>query len=188
MRVGAAALCDDGHVVSGCNVENASFGLTLCAECGLVSAFVASGRARLVAVSITAGDGRPLAPCGRCRQLLMEHGGPGLLLDGGPASPRSPWASCCRAPSTAPSSGTAVDQGARTGRPFQHGGGGAMSARGRPVGHFDAVDLIRAKRDGGELTDEEIGWLVDAYVAGTVPDEQVSALLDGRLLPGHVAA
>jgi cytidine deaminase len=87
LRVGAAGLCDDGHVVTGCNVENASFGLTLCAECGLVSAFVASGRARLVAVSITAGDGRPLAPCGRCRQLLMEHGGPGLLLDGGPASP-----------------------------------------------------------------------------------------------------
>lgn len=87
LRVGAAGLCEDGGVVTGCNVENASFGLTLCAECGLVSALVASGRSRLVAVSVTAGDGRPLAPCGRCRQLLMEHGGPGLLLDGGSTSP-----------------------------------------------------------------------------------------------------
>lgn len=87
LRVGAAGLCDDGHVVTGCNVENASFGLTLCAECGLVSAFVASGRDRLVAVSVTAADGRPLAPCGRCRQLLIEHGGPALLVDGGPEAP-----------------------------------------------------------------------------------------------------
>ncbi len=87
LRVGAAGLSDDGEVVTGCNVENASFGLTLCAECGLVSALVASGRRRLVAVSVTAGDGRPLAPCGRCRQVLMEHGGPGLLLDAGLTSP-----------------------------------------------------------------------------------------------------
>ncbi len=86
LRVGAAGLCDDGQVVTGCNVENASFGLTLCAECGLVSALVAQGRARLVAVSVTAGDGRPLAPCGRCRQLLMEHGGPAVLVDGGPGA------------------------------------------------------------------------------------------------------
>ena len=84
LRVGAAGLCDDGQVVTGCNVENASFGLTLCAECGLVSALVARGQARLVAVSVTAGDGRPLTPCGRCRQLLVEHGGPALLVDGGP--------------------------------------------------------------------------------------------------------
>ena len=87
LRVGAAGLCDDGGGVTGCNVENASFGLTLCAECGLVSALVARGPGRLIAVSVTAGDGRPLAPCGRCRQLLMEHGGPGLLLDAGPSSP-----------------------------------------------------------------------------------------------------
>ena len=87
LRVGAAGLCDDGCVVTGCNVENASFGLTLCAECGLVSALVARGSGRLLAVSVTTGDGQPLAPCGRCRQLLMEHGGDGLLLDGGPGSP-----------------------------------------------------------------------------------------------------
>jgi len=87
LRVGAAGLCEDGTVVTGCNVENASFGLTLCAECGLVSALVGGGHGRLVAVSVTAGDGHPLAPCGRCRQLLIEHGGPGLLLDAGDDAP-----------------------------------------------------------------------------------------------------
>src|ERR1700677_2054924 len=87
LRVGAAGLGEDGAVVSGCNIENASFGLTLCAECGLVSALVGGGHGRLVAVRVTAGDGRPLAPCGRCRQLLMEHGGPGLLLDAGDDAP-----------------------------------------------------------------------------------------------------
>lgn len=80
--VGAAGLTDDGRIVRGCNVENASYGLGLCAECGLVSDLRASGGGRLVAVAVVAGDGRPLAPCGRCRQLLYEHGGPGLLLDG----------------------------------------------------------------------------------------------------------
>jgi cytidine deaminase len=87
LRVGAAGLGQDGHVVTGCNVENASFGLTLCAECGLVSALLAGGHGRLLAVSVTAGDGQPLAPCGRCRQVLMEHGGPELLVDGGPGEP-----------------------------------------------------------------------------------------------------
>jgi cytidine deaminase len=84
--VGAAALVDDGRIVSGCNVENASYGLTLCAECGLVSALHASGGGRLVAFACVDGVGDPLTPCGRCRQLLMEHGGPALLVDadGGP--------------------------------------------------------------------------------------------------------
>jgi cytidine deaminase len=132
LRVGAAGLTGDGRVVTGCNVENASFGLTLCAECGLVSALhatppagvagaagapvgaagapvgaagvqgggppgaetsspgAAPGQqpARLVAVAVVAGDGAPLLPCGRCRQLLLEAGGPGLLVDttGGPLS------------------------------------------------------------------------------------------------------
>ena len=83
LRVGAAALVDDGRVVTGCNVENASYGLTLCAECGLVGALHAGGGGRLVAVSVVAGDGEPLTPCGRCRQLLFEAGGAGLLVDGG---------------------------------------------------------------------------------------------------------
>lgn len=81
LRVGAAALVDDGRVVTGCNVENASYGLGLCAECGLVSALHASGGGRLVAFSCRAGDGSTLMPCGRCRQLLWEHGGADLLVD-----------------------------------------------------------------------------------------------------------
>jgi cytidine deaminase len=110
LRVGAAGLTADGRVVTGCNVENASFGLTLCAECGLVSALHAtappapfvppappgtSGAAGtsgtsgtpgtaapvLVAVAVVAGDGAPLLPCGRCRQLLLEAGGAALLVD-----------------------------------------------------------------------------------------------------------
>ncbi len=86
LQVGAAAQDRDGTVVTGCNVENASYGLTLCAECGLVSAQHAAGAGPLVAVSVVAADGAPLMPCGRCRQLLLEAGGPELLLDadGGP--------------------------------------------------------------------------------------------------------
>ncbi|WP_329495358.1 cytidine deaminase [Kitasatospora herbaricolor] len=79
--VGAAALVDDGRTVSGCNVENASYGLGLCAECGLVSALQASGGGRLVAFTCVDGAGELLTPCGRCRQLLYEHGGPELLVD-----------------------------------------------------------------------------------------------------------
>src|SRR5262249_60912802 len=76
LRVGAAGVTADGRVVTGCNVENASYGLTLCAECGLVSALHASGGGILAAVSVVSGDGQPLLPCGRWRQLLIEAGGP----------------------------------------------------------------------------------------------------------------
>jgi cytidine deaminase len=72
---------DDGRVVTGCNVENASYGLTLCAECGLISALHASGGGRLVAVACVDGRGAVLMPCGRCRQLLWEHGGAECLID-----------------------------------------------------------------------------------------------------------
>jgi cytidine deaminase len=81
LRVGAAGQGQGGTIVTGCNVENASYGLTLCAECGLVSAQHAAGAGPLVAVSVVAGDGAPLMPCGRCRQLLLEAGGPALLVD-----------------------------------------------------------------------------------------------------------
>ena len=106
LRVGAAGLTFDGRLITGCNVENASYGLTLCAECGLVSAMhattaptanpaldgstsLAGGAGRppaLLAVAVVAGDGNPLLPCGRCRQLLLEAGGPSMLVDtaGGP--------------------------------------------------------------------------------------------------------
>jgi len=79
--VGAAAIVDDGRVVSGANIENASYGVTLCAECSLVSALVMSGGGRLVAFTCVDGHGDVLMPCGRCRQLLFEHGGPRLVLE-----------------------------------------------------------------------------------------------------------
>lgn len=78
--VGAAALVDDGRLISGCNVENASYGLTLCAECALVSGLHMSGGGRLVAFVCVDGDGDALMPCGRCRQLLYEHSAEGMLL------------------------------------------------------------------------------------------------------------
>jgi cytidine deaminase len=78
--VGVAGLVDDGRTVVGCNVENAAYGVGLCAECGMVSQLHATGGGRLVAVSCVGSDGRPLMPCGRCRQLLWENGGPGCLL------------------------------------------------------------------------------------------------------------
>ena len=79
--VGVAGLVDDGRVVVGCNVENATYGVGLCAECGMVSSLHASGGGRLVAVACVDGRRRPLMPCGRCRQLLWENGGPDCLVD-----------------------------------------------------------------------------------------------------------
>ena len=80
-RVGAAALVTDGRIVQGCNVENASYGVTLCAECGLVSDLHMSGGGQLVAFVCVNGEGATIMPCGRCRQLLYEHAIPGMLLD-----------------------------------------------------------------------------------------------------------
>jgi cytidine deaminase len=79
--VGAAAVVDDGRIVVGCNVENAAYGVVLCAECGLVSALHATGGGRLVAFTCVGGHGQLLMPCGRCRQLLWESGGPTLQVD-----------------------------------------------------------------------------------------------------------
>lgn len=78
--VGAAALVSDGRIVVGCNVENAAYGVALCAECGLVSDLISGGGGRLVAVACVDRHGDPLMPCGRCRQLLWEHGGADCLL------------------------------------------------------------------------------------------------------------
>ncbi len=80
-KVGAAGLVDDGRVVAGCNVENAAYGVGLCAECGMVSALHAGGGGRLVAVVCVDGHGNALMPCGRCRQLLWENGTPDTLLE-----------------------------------------------------------------------------------------------------------
>jgi cytidine deaminase len=95
-KVGVAALVDDGRIVVGCNSENASYGVGLCAECGLISSLTATGGGRLIAVVCVDGDGNFLSPCGRCRQLLFEHGGNEMLLmtpDGPkPMSYILPWA------------------------------------------------------------------------------------------------
>ena len=93
--VGVAGLVDDGRIISGCNVENASYGLTLCAECSLVSELIMSGGGRLIAAVCVDKNGDLLSPCGRCRQLLFEHGGEKLELLT-PAGPKSmaeilPW-------------------------------------------------------------------------------------------------
>ncbi len=94
--VGVAALVDDGRIVVGCNVENASYGLGLCAECTLVSALTTSGGGRLIAALCVDADGNFLSPCGRCRQLLFEHGGNDLLFmtpkGPQPMSTLLPWA------------------------------------------------------------------------------------------------
>jgi cytidine deaminase len=87
-RVGAAAVTDSGRIVTGCNVENASYGLSLCAECGLVSNLFNTGGGRLIALSCRHADGSTLMPCGRCRQLLYEVGGKDLLVDAQPGARR----------------------------------------------------------------------------------------------------
>ena len=157
-HVGAAGLVDDGRIVRGCNVENASYGLGLCAECGMVSALAASGGGRLVAVVTVAGDGQPVMPCGRCRQLLWEHGGPECLVDG---------------------SGTPM--------PMREVLPGAFDEPMHDLGNaagMNAVDVIRIKRDGGRIPDDAIRWFLQAYTDGEIPDEQASASAHGHLLPG----
>ena len=79
--VGVAGLVHDGRIVTGCNVENASYGLGLCAECSMVSDLIMSGGGQLIAVACVNRNGEPLMPCGRCRQLLWEHGGPDCLIE-----------------------------------------------------------------------------------------------------------
>jgi cytidine deaminase len=86
LHVGAAAICDDGRVVTGCNVENASYGLALCAECTMAGQLRLTGGGRFVAVACRSGTGDLLMPCGRCRQVLYELGGPDCLVD----TPRGP--------------------------------------------------------------------------------------------------
>jgi thymidine phosphorylase len=170
--VGAAAIVTDGRIISGCNVENASYGLTLCAECSLVSALHMSGGGQLVAFTCVDGQGDTLMPCGRCRQLLFEHSAPGMLLEtvSGirtidevlPGRVRPQAARCLR----------------RSGRMSAT----APTASGLEL--FDVVDLIRTKRDKGALSTEQIGWLIDAYTRGYVGDEQMAAMTMAIFLNG----
>jgi cytidine deaminase len=81
LRVGAAALCDDGRIVTGCNVENACYGLGVCAEVTMAGQLRLTGGGRFVAVACRSGDGSALSPCGRCRQVLLELGGRDCLVE-----------------------------------------------------------------------------------------------------------
>ena len=148
------ALVDDGRLVTGCNVENASYGLGLCAECGMVSDLARTGGGRLVAVACVGGDGQPLMPCGRCRQLLWEHGGADMLIETVSLGHRADARGAARR--------------LRARGPRRRGGTGRV---------MDAIDVLRTKRDGGQLSAEQIRWVIDAYTRGAVPDEQMSALL-----------
>lgn len=120
LQVGAVGLVDDGRVIAGCNVENASYGLTLCAECGLVSQLHATGGGVLLAVAVAAARGGCLLPCGRCRQILMEAGGPGLLVDteAGPAE----LVSLLPSPFTRADLGSSKEQPGRPGTPGEQRG------------------------------------------------------------------
>ena len=137
----------------------------LCAECGLVSALHATGGGRLVAVACVDGARRAaLMPCGRCRQLLWENGGAGHCC----SRRRRGVRPMTRGAAATPSAPTTCSQ--------------AVSRRSSR--DLDAVDVIRTKRDGGELTDEQIDWVIDAYTRGEVADEQMSALAMAILLNG----
>ena len=171
-RVGAAGLVDDGRLVSGCNVENAGYGVTLCAECGLVSELVRTGGGRLVAFACVDGRGRPCAPCGRCRQVLAEHAHPRMLL----AMPGG----LMTIDQVLPGRFTRADlEGSGAGgggRADPAAGAQGTDARADAVELFDAVDVIAAKRERRRLSDAQIDWVVDAYTRGAVAEEQMSAL------------
>jgi cytidine deaminase len=156
-------MCDDGRVVSGCNVENASYGLGLCAECTLVGQLRLTGGGRLVAVACRSGTGELLMPCGRCRQVLYEFGGPECLID----TPRGGL----------PLSDVLPDAFG-PGRPAAAGGAcmtGAVQAPSTSSG---------PSGDRERLTDEQIDWVVAAYTRGDVADEQMAALAMAILLNG----
>ena len=179
-RVGAAGLVDDGRLVSGCNVENAGYGVTLCAECGLVSELVRTGGGRLIAFACVDGRGEPCAPCGRCRQVLGEHAHPRMLLampDGLMTIDEVLPGRFTRADLEAPGADAGADGRAEP----ADGSGGTAGAEPAGAGAgavepFDAVDVIAAKRERRRLSDAQIDWVVDAYTRGAVAEEQMSAL------------
>ena len=179
-RVGAAGWTDAGHLVTGTNVENASYGLTLCAECGLVSDLARGGGGRLLAVAVVGPDGAPLAPCGRCRQLLSEHGGPDLLVDQGPVRPPRRLGELLPdafGPELLPDASASQQGAGEPGMDPAPAGRGARSEHVASEGGRVALACIRRKQDGGALEDGEIAELCRLYGEGAVADEQMSALL-----------
>ena len=168
------------QIITGCNVENASYGLTLCAECAMVSEFHAGGYAsaggRLVAVACVDGDGNPLTPCGRCRQLLLEAGGFGLIVN---------------------EHQTIADllPGAFTPEDLPDASGAAMTSETKasyssstsPTLAFSMQDILALKAAGQRITDDQIRWFISSYTAGSIPDEQASSLLMAIRLCGMEA-
>lgn len=175
-RVGAGAVGgqETEEIVAGCNVENASYGLTLCAECAMVSEFHAGGYAaaggRLVAVACVDGDGNPLTPCGRCRQLLLEAGGFDLIVN---------------------EHHTIADllPGAFTPEDLPDGGGDstASTSTSTSTPAFSMQDILALKATGQRITDDQIRWFISSYTEGSIPDEQASSLLMAIRLCGMEA-
>ena len=184
-----------GHIVAGCNVENASYGLTLCAECAMVSELHAGGYAsaggRLVAVACVDGDGNPLTPCGRCRQLLLEAGGFGLIVNEHQTiAELLPGAFT---PEDLPETGdvlsdaggddTVRSSDASHSDPNQQDKSrdviakASTSSSTSPTPAFSMQDILALKAAGQRITDDQIRWFISSYTAGSIPDEQASSLL-----------
>ena len=178
--VGAAAGGQEGHIVVGCNVENASYGLTLCAECAMVSEFHAGGYAsaggRLVAVACVDGDGNPLTPCGRCRQLLLEAGGFGLIVNEHQTIA-----------DLLPGAFTPEDLPDTSGAAMTSETEASTSSEANPTPAFSTQDILALKAAGQRITDDQIRWFISSYTAGSIPDEQASSLLMAIRLCGMEA-
>ena len=184
--VGAAAVVDDGRVVVGCNVENAAYGVTLCAECGVVSQLHITGGGRLTHFVCVNGDSEVIMPCGRCRQLLFENGGADLLLlTVSGVRTMAQVLPDAFGPADLGRAGAPALIGSATtsGRPGR-GRGRRRNGAGRRMAGHDAVEAIAAERDQRELSDSQIDWVIDAYTRGAVADEQMSALAMAILLNG----
>lgn len=192
LKVGAAAVVEDGRVVVGCNVENASLGLTLCAECALISALHVSGGGRLIALACVDGEGTPLTPCGRCRQLLREAGGKDLVVnESHTIDELLPGAFTIEDLPTPPpflessSASGAEDATAETPRAAS---AEASAATASASPSFSMQDLLAAKAQGQRLDDDQIHWFISSYTNGDIPDEQASSLLMAIRLRGMMPA
>ena len=193
------------QIITGCNVENASYGLTLCAECAMVSEFHAGGYAsaggRLVAVACVDGDGNPLTPCGRCRQLLLEAGGFSLivnehqtiadLLPGAFTPEDLPEAGDVL--SDADGDDTVRSSDASHSDPNQQDKSRdviaktSSSSSTSPTPAFSMQDILAVKAAGQRITDDQIRWFISSYTADSIPDEQASSLLMAIRLCGMEA-
>ena len=196
---------DAEQIITGCNVENASYGLTLCAECAMVSEFHAGGYAsaggRLVAVACVDGDGNPLTPCGRCRQLLLEAGGFGLivnehhtiadLLPGAFTPEDLPGAddvlSDTGGDDAARSSDASHSDPNRQNESKAVIAKASASSSASPTPAFSMQDILAVKAAGQRITDDQIRWFISSYTAGSIPDEQASSLLMAIRLCGMEA-